>query len=118
MSAKEFRKGAEKPAEWKGKSVDNLTNLINNYETIALANISGLPAAQLQTIRKGLHDDVKIIMTRRSLLKRSLEASKRKDINKLEDEISGPFVLLLSNKNPFELFNAVDKKKSKAPIRR
>ena len=117
MSAKEFRKGAEKPAEWKGKSVDNLTELISKYKTTALANISGLPAAQLQTIRKGLHKDVKIIMTRRSLLKRSLEATKRKNIDKLEEKINGPFVLLLSNQNPFELFNGVDKKKSKAPAK-
>ncbi|MBN1160180.1 MAG: 50S ribosomal protein L10 [Candidatus Diapherotrites archaeon] len=113
----EFRKGAEKPAAWKAEAVSELANLLGSYNTVALANISGLPAAQLQTIRKGLHKDVKIIMTRRSLLKRSLEIVKKKNLEKLSDNINGPFVLLLSNNNPFELYNTVNKKKSKAPAK-
>lgn len=98
--------------------VQNLTKQIQNSPIVGLLNLENLPATQLQTMRSTLRKkDVLIVMTRKRLLQRALEGSKKNNIVQLTEKIKGMPALLLSKENPFTLYSIIQKSKSKAPAK-
>jgi len=96
----------------------NLTKQIQNSPIVGLLNLENLPATQLQTMRSTLRKkDVLIVMTRKRLLQRALDNSKKNNIAQLSDKIKGMPALLLSKENPFTLYSIIQKSKSKAPAK-
>jgi large subunit ribosomal protein L10 len=59
-------------AEWKILKVDELTREVTGSPVVAIADVKGIPAPQLQHIRKRLRGKVKIIVSKKSLMQHSL----------------------------------------------
>jgi large subunit ribosomal protein L10 len=107
------------PAEWKIKEVEDLAKKLSESPVIAVAGIKGLPSKQFQQIRKKLHDDMNIWVTKLRLARMAIGKAKgkRKDLEKLEESLEGPTAFIFSKDNPFKLNKLLDENRSKAPAK-
>jgi len=108
-----------KISEEKKNSVNEFVKLIEEYPIIGVVNMENLPSKQLQAIRGKLRDDVVMIMTKRRLVRLAIEKvkDKKKGIEKIEEYLGGMPALLFTKTNPFKIFKAIQKNKSKSPIK-
>ncbi|PTD94552.1 50S ribosomal protein L10 [archaeon SCG-AAA382B04] len=106
---------AKNVAQWKKDRVSQIASKINENEVIAIVDIEGIPAKQLQQMRSDLRGNSELLVSRNTLLKISLEQSNKEGIDKLEDYVEGQAGLLLTNDNPFRLYNVLEENKTKAP---
>ncbi len=105
-------------SETKKQLVAGLKNDISTYPVIGLVNMQNLPAQQLQKMRAMLRGKkVKIIMTRKNLIKLALEQSDKQNIKQLSENLKGMPALLFSKDNPFSLYAIIQKNKSEAPAK-
>jgi large subunit ribosomal protein L10 len=90
----------------KQKIVEELVELLNSGKTIAIADITGVPARLLQEARKGTKDKAKIKVVKKRLLLRALEQVKDKKagIDGLENYLNGMVAVIVSDEDPFRLF--------------
>lgn len=98
--------------------VKELLANIEKYKIIGAVNLDGLPSKQLQNMRASLRsDDVKVIMTKRRIIKIALEESKKEGVKELIPYLKGMPALIFTNDNPFKLFKQLEKSKSSAPAK-
>lgn len=90
----------------KQKVVQELVDLLNSGKTIAVADVTGVPAKLLQETRKGTHRKARIKVVKKRLLLRALEQLKGKipNIESLEDHVEGQVAVIVSEEDPFRLF--------------
>lgn len=103
--------------EWKKKEVKKLSEWINKYPTVAICHLEGIPTKQLQNIRGNLRGEAKLIVSKKSIIKRALASAKNKKAAELKEEVKGISGVLLSELDPFELFSILKKNKSEAPAK-
>ncbi len=84
--------------------VKKLQKEIASYKTAAIMPIDGVPDRLLQKVRNELKPDSHMIIARRSLLSRAVGEEKLKHLGK---SMERNFALVLSNKEPFELYKVV-----------
>ena len=103
-------------ARWKKDKVENLTKVLVDNPVIGIVDIGGIPASQLQQIRKNLPAGSKFIVTKNTLLKLALKkaSSKRKNMEKLMDSLDGQRGVIAADINPFKLFRVMENTKTKA----
>ena len=106
-------------ARWKVNKVEYLTDMLLNNPVIGVVDIEGIPATQLQQIRKSLPSGSKFVVTRNTLLKLALKKAsrKKKNIEKLTASLDGQRGIIASEINPFRLFRVMESTKIKAPAR-
>ena len=104
-------------AQWKQDTVKNLRKKIESYPTVAVIDMTDLPAQQLQVIRNKIRDKAVLQMARRRLIIRALEESNKKEVTKLVKSIEGLPALLFSNESAFELFKSLKENMSDAPAK-
>src|SRR3989344_552906 len=103
----------------KKEEVVRLTKLVPQYPIIGIADLTGMPSAQLQKLRKSLKDSVLVTMSKRSLIELTFKELKGKveGIENLKEHIKGMPALLLTKENPFKLAKILRKSKSSAPAK-
>ncbi len=103
----------------KKKEVDEFAQLMLSYPIIGIVNVETLPSRQLQGIRGKLRKDILMKMTKRRLLKLAVDKIKEKKpgIEKIMNYAGGMPTLLFTKENPFKIFKAIQKSKSKSPIK-
>ncbi len=105
-------------SEKKIKLVKDLSTLAKDHSIVAVVNMQSLPAQQLQKMKASLQKKgVTIIMARKKLLKRALEAAGKDNLLALCERMPGMPALLFSNDNPFTLYAILQKSKSEAPAK-
>jgi large subunit ribosomal protein L10 len=114
MSAANERRTETIP-QWKREEVDELVELLESHDTVAIVGVTGIPSRQLQTMRRELHGDAALRMSRNTLLHRALEEVDE-GLDGLTDEVAGEIGLLVSDSNPFRLYQQLEASKSPAPI--
>ncbi len=89
----------------KKKKVADIIKLIEKSKTIGIVNLEGLPARQLKTVRAKLKKDLQFVFSKKTLLKRAFEGSKRENAKQLVKFLDGinP-VVVFSELDAFELF--------------
>lgn len=110
----------KKISQKKKKEVQNLKNLLNQDVYIGIVDLTNLPSAQLQTIRKKLKDQLTIRTAKKSLIKLAIEDLKesKKGIEKLEEYLSETIpALLFTKEDPFKIAKLITKNKSKLSAR-
>ncbi len=96
----------EKPIQ-----VQKMRELTVSYKVIGILNMHKLPAKQLQQMRESLRGKAIIKMTKKCLMKKSLESNQA-----LQEKLDGKKLepaLLFSNENPFKLYKIL--KESRTP---
>ncbi|QLG50824.1 50S ribosomal protein L10 [Natrinema halophilum] len=112
MSAQAERKTENLP-QWKREEVDELESLIEDYESIGVVGIAGIPSKQLQDMRRELHGTAVLRVSRNTLQTRALEDA---GLDGLVDQVEGQVGLVATNENPFSLYKELEASKTPAPI--
>ncbi len=99
--------------QWKKEEVDALETLIDDYESIGVIGITGIPSKQLQDMRRGLHGTAVVRVSRNTLQTRALESA---GLDDLVEHVDGQVGLVATNANPFALYKELEASKTPAPI--
>jgi len=95
---------------WRLEQYDEISKLISEYNILGIGELKDFPSNLLQKVKKNVTDAV-FKVTSKSVLKRVLEAKGHKDI--LEKLPNQP-IIILTNKNAFELYGAIKKSKARS----
>ncbi|MFQ6061338.1 MAG: 50S ribosomal protein L10, partial [Thermoplasmata archaeon] len=106
-------------AQKKKDTVKTLVDAFLNKPVIGIARIDGIPAPQMQLMRRRLRGKVDLVVTKNRLIDIALkEASeKRRDIDKLAEVIEGQTAIVTAKMNPFKLFKEMESTKTRAPAK-
>ena len=102
--------------QWKKKEVEDIKNLIKSYPLFGMAGISGIPAKQLQKMRRNLKDIAVLKVARNTFIRRALEES-GEDARKMNEYIDVQTLLVFTEQNPFKLYKLLEQTKTPAPIK-
>ncbi|MGC8710122.1 MAG: 50S ribosomal protein L10 [Candidatus Micrarchaeia archaeon] len=91
--------------------VKKLKQEIKEYKTIGVMPLESIPDRLLQRIRNQLRSDTKVVIARRNLLLKAVEGDA--NLSKLADYITGDSALILSNKEPLDLYSSISSNKLK-----
>ncbi len=103
--------------ERKIRLLNRLKEYASKYHTIALIKMEKVRAEQLMAIRKKFGEQLKIIMIKNKIAKKSLADSNIKGMDKLLDELTGQNAFIFTNMNPFKLNLILDKEKIYLPAK-
>lgn len=92
---------------WKEPTVNKIVDKLNNSKTVAVVDLVNLPSRQVQEIRAKIKGQIKILVTRKRLLRRALENSKVQGSKDLANELKGMSALICSDMDSFELFRVL-----------
>lgn len=109
----------EHVAKYKESRVETLTNMLLEKPVIGIIDIKGIPASQLQQIRKNLPSGSRFVVTRNTLLQIALNRAKdkKKNIEGLIDSLDGQRGIIVADINCFRLFRTMEQTKIKAPAK-
>jgi large subunit ribosomal protein L10 len=98
----------------KADEVKEITDVISQYNTIAIASLEKVRAVQLQKLRKKLESSAYMRVIKNSLITRAVSKTTDKTgIEKLQKHLTGPNLYLFTNLNPFKLVLLLEKSKVK-----
>jgi large subunit ribosomal protein L10 len=97
---------------WKKDEVDEIKKNAGKYTLVGLVDMYGIPAAQVQQIRRNLRGKAVIRVTRNTLIAHALGEMGGK-VTGLSKYVSGHSAMIFSNDNPFRLFKQLEKTKTK-----
>ena len=103
----------EKIPEWKRDEIEEFESLIDEHDAVGVVNVEGIASKQFQELRRNLHGSAVVRVGRNTLMRRALE---EKGLDSLIDYVEGQTGLLLTNENPFALYQKIEEGKSSAPI--
>jgi large subunit ribosomal protein L10 len=103
----------EEIPQWKRDEIDKFERLIDEHDAVGVVNVEGIASKQFQELRRNLHGSALIRVGRNTLMRRALE---EKGLEDLTEYIDGQTGLLLTNDNPFTLYQKIEEGKSSAPI--
>lgn len=106
-------------APWKKAEVDRLAKILTDNPVVAIAEVSGIPAPQMQQMRSSLRGQVAVIGSKNRLLAIAIKqaAEKRPGLEGLADKLHGQTVILATKSNPFKLFKSLKAGASMAPLK-
>ncbi|SDQ92309.1 50S ribosomal protein L10 [Natronobacterium texcoconense] len=112
MSAEAERKTENLP-QWKKEEVEELADLLEDYESVGIVGLTGIPSKQLQDMRRDLYGTAEVRVSRNTLQVRALEDAGYED---LVEHVEGHVGLVATNDNPFTLYKELEASKTPAPI--
>ena len=115
MSDAAQRNRTESVPEWKREEVADLVAFLDSYDAVGVVGLTGIPSRQLQEMRRGLHGQAALRMSRNTLIERALVEAEG-DLESLADHISGHVGLIGTNDNPFGLYKQLEDSKTSAPL--
>ena len=97
---------------WKKDEVADIKENAKKFTLIGLVDMYGIPAQQVQQIRRNLRGKALIKVTRNTLIRHAFEDIGG-DVRTLTKYISGHSAIIFTNDNPFKLFKQLEKTKTK-----
>ena len=97
---------------WKKDEVAEIKKNQKQFSLIGLVDMYGIPAQQVQQIRRNLRGKAVIKVTRNTLIKHAFEDIGG-DVKNLSQYISGHSAIIFTNDNPFKLFKQLEKTKTR-----
>jgi len=97
---------------WKHDEVEDIKKNAKEYKLIGLVDMYGIPAQQVQQIRRNLRGKAVIKMTRNTLITHAFNEIGG-DVKNLTKYLSGHSAIIFTNDNPFKLFKQLEKTKTK-----
>ena len=97
---------------WKKDEVADIKKNAQQFSLIGLVDMYGIPAQQVQQIRRNLRGNAVIKVTRNTLIRHAFDEIGGETRN-LSKYISGHSAIIFTNDNPFKLFKQLEKTKTK-----
>ena len=106
-------------APWKKAEVDRLAKILTDNPVVAVAEVSGIPAPQMQQMRASLRGQVAVVGSKNRLLAIAIEqaAKSRPGLEALAGKLHGQSVILATKNNPFKLYKSLKAGASMAPLK-
>jgi large subunit ribosomal protein L10 len=106
-------------ADWKKEEVKELTNLFTKNRVVGIIEVGGIPAPQMQQMRKNLQGSATVRSAKNNLIIRALgEAEKStKGVSGLKDHVKGQSAIIATEMNPFKLFSKIKESRTMAPAK-
>lgn len=106
-------------AEWKFDEVKKITDLLAASKVIGIIEIGGIPAPQMQQMRRNLHGTATIRSAKNNLIFRALDEAEKqtKGITGLKELIKGQSAIITTDMNPFQLFAQIKSTRTMAPAK-
>jgi large subunit ribosomal protein L10 len=106
-------------AVWKKEIFSDLVELLEKYPVIAVADLQKVRSSQIQEIRKRLRGKADLIVAKNTILRKASDsiASKKENVDKFADGLTGSKVLIFTQMNPFELIIFLNKNKVRVPAK-
>jgi large subunit ribosomal protein L10 len=106
-------------AEWKYGEVKEITDLLTDKKVIGIIGMGGIPAPQMQQMRRGLHENAIVRSAKNKLIFRALdEAGKNvKGLDALKESVNGQSAIIATDMNPFKLFAQIKATRTMAPAK-
>ncbi len=104
------------PPKWKIQTVEDLSRIISSHPVVAIVGFRGVPAGQMQKIRRDFRGKAKIRVVKNSLLERALDAA-GDDYRKLKEFIEDQVAVIATDMNPFRLYKMVEETKIPSPLK-
>jgi large subunit ribosomal protein L10 len=106
-------------APWKKAEVSRLSKILLDNPVVAIAEVSGIPAPQMQQMRASLRGQVAVLGSKNRLLAIAIKeaAKQRPGLEGLADKLHGQSVILATKNNPFKLFKSLKAGASMAPLK-
>jgi large subunit ribosomal protein L10 len=106
-------------AGWKKEEVKELTNLFTKNRVVGIIEVGGIPAPQMQQMRKNLQGSAKIRSSKNNLILRALDEAEKstKGLSGLKDHVKGQSAIIATEMNPFKLFSKVKESRTMAPAK-
>jgi large subunit ribosomal protein L10 len=106
-------------ATWKKEIFDDLVQLLQKYSVVAVADLQKVRSSQIQAIRKKLRGKADLLVAKNTILRKASDsiASKRENVGKFAEGLTGSKVLIFTQMNPFELIIFLNKNKVRVPAK-
>ena len=106
-------------AVWKKEIFSDLVELLEKYSVVAVADLQKVRSSQIQEIRKKLRGKADLIVAKNTILRKASDsmASKKENVNKFAEGLTGSKVLIFTQMNPFELIMFLNKNKVRVPAK-
>lgn len=106
-------------APWKRKEVQEIIDLLKSNPVVGLANVDGIPSAQMQVMRKGLREDATIKISKNTLLALALKeaGASKHGLEALTSNIDGSTAIIATKMKPHRLYRRLEASKTKAPLK-
>ena len=106
-------------AQWKKDEVARIQKVIEESPVVGIAQVTGIPAPQMQQMRAGLRGKVNVVGSKNRFLVLALQnaAKSRPGLVGLVDKIDGQAVVVATQMNPFKLYKMLAAGASKAPLK-
>ena len=106
-------------AEWKFGEVKDLSDLLTKSKVIGIVEIGGIPAPQMQQMRRNLHGIASLRSAKNRLIYRALEEAEKqvKGISGLKELVTGQTAIIATDMNPFKLFAQIKDTRTMAPAK-
>ncbi len=101
--------------QWKKDEVGDLVATLEQYDSVGIVNIAGIPSRQLQDMRRNLHGTAELRVSRNTLMERALDEVDE-GLEDLGQYVGGQVGLICTNDNPFSLYQQLEASKTSAPI--
>jgi large subunit ribosomal protein L10 len=98
--------------QWKKDEVEWIKRNSQTHSLVGLVNLEGIPASQLQQMRRDLRGSATLKMTRNTLIEHAV-AEMGGEIGPLRDYLDGQSALIFTNESPFKLYKKLEATKTK-----
>ena len=98
----------------KAEAVQEIKNLLQQYNAVGVASLQKVRAAQLQELRRKLEKNAYLRVVKNTIIKRAIAECKDKPrLENLEEHLAGSNIFLFTNLNPFRLVLLLEKSRVK-----
>jgi large subunit ribosomal protein L10 len=106
-------------AVWKKEIFTDLVQLLEKYSVIAVADLEKVRSSQIQEIRKKLRGKADLIVAKNTILRKASVsiASKKENVDKFAEGLTGSKVLIFTQMDPFELIMFLNRNKVRVPAK-
>jgi len=106
-------------AEWKYGEVKKLVDVLTQSKVVGIVQVGGIPAPQMQQMRKNLHGVATIRSAKNNLIHLALDEAEKqvKGISELKELVNGQAAIISTDMNPFKLASKLKESRTNAPAK-
>lgn len=97
---------------WKKEEVEAIKRGVAEHTLVGVVDMYGIPASQVQQIRRNLRGTATVKMARNTLIEHAL-TELGGSVEALKEHAEGQSALIFTDENPFKLFKLLEKTKTK-----
>jgi len=104
------------PPQWKVQAVEEIKRIFTSYPVVGIVGFRGVPAGQMQEIRRNFREFAVLKVTKNTLIEKALN-SLGGDFVKLKEYLGDQVAIIATELNPFKLYKKLEETKVPSPLK-